>query len=185
MSDDRFRDPAASGGAPRAPGTIDWPASRDLPGLPDVDPRSLPLRHSPTGLAEPAAETLDDPDARGTIVGIFGGARRSGPWEPPARLLVVSLFGGVHLDFCEAEMLEGETVVEVYALFGGAEIRVPPDIDVVTEGLGLFGHFGQRDQRGTDSQPPRLRVKGFALFGGVEIKGPRTRSRWRRRDRHD
>ncbi|MGH0036213.1 MAG: hypothetical protein ACQGVK_14400 [Myxococcota bacterium] len=96
-------------------------------------------------------------------------------------MVALSIFGGVHLDYCEAELLEGDSVLEVYAIFGGIEIRVPPDIDVITEGIGLFGHFGQKDQRGEDPRPPRLRVKGFALFGGVDVKGPPRRRRWGRR----
>jgi hypothetical protein len=145
----------------------DWP-----PG-PDVDPARVPVR-APEASAG-AAEEADDPEARTTVLALFGSAKRAGRWEPPARVQVLSLFGGVHIDFTEAEMLEGETVVEIFAFCGGVEIRVPPDIDVITEGFGLFGHFGQKDQRGDDPQPPRLRVKGLALMSGVEVKGPRRR----------
>lgn len=181
MSDDRLQtDGMPDDGAPRrTPGRSGGTAPRP-PAAPDVARASAPVVPGAAGVP---AESAEDPDARGTLLALFGGAKRAGAWEPPARLVAISIFGGIQLDFCEADLLEGESVVEAYALFGGVEIRVPPDIDVITEGIGVFGHFGQKDQRGDDPRPPLLRVKGFALFGGVDVKGPRKRDRWRRRDR--
>ncbi len=136
---------------------------------------------SPEDLGEAAYDPVDEHD---TIVSVFSGVARKGRWEPPARIRVYSLFGGADLDFCEADMLEGTTRVDVFVLFGGAQIRVPTDIDVDCRGLGIFGHFAQLSQRGDDPQPPRLLIRGTALFGGIDVKGPkRKRLRFGRRKR--
>jgi len=156
----------------------DAPAAT-LPGPPGVARERAPVPGS-QNVSAPAVPSAEDSDAGETVVALFSGARRSGPWEPPAKLRVLSFFGGCEIDYTESEMLEGESEVVVIAVFGGATIRVPPDIDVISQGIGVFGHFSQFGQRGDDPQPPRLRVRGLSIFGGVEVKGPRKRRRSRR-----
>lgn len=130
---------------------------------------SLPAESGRTSLDR----RLDDRDS---VVSIFGGAVRKGAWEPPERLSVVALFGGVKLDFSQADMLEGVSRVDVFAAFGGVEIRVPPDIHVETRGLGIFGGFGHYAQRAPEDDAPLLRIHGLALFGGVEVKPAKPRA---------
>ena len=109
-------------------------------------------------------------DERDSIVSIFSDVNRMGQWEPPERLSVFTMFGGVELDFCDADLLEGTSELDVIAIFGGVEIRVPPGIHVETRGLGIFGSFSHLHQRADEPDAPVLRIKGLALFGGVEVK---------------
>ena len=124
------------------------------------------------------------------ILSVFGSNTRGGYWEPPERLEVLALFGGAKLDFRDANLYSGETIVNCFAMFGGIEIIVPADIEVDANGTGLFGGFehkalkqrrrglfGRRSSRDEehepfddDEEPPILKIRGFALFGGVEIK---------------
>ena len=125
------------------------------------------------------------------ILTVFGSNSRGGYWEPPERLEVVSLFGGVRLDFCDANLYDGVSVVNCLAMFGGIEIIVPPDLEVDANGTGLFGGFEHkvREKRGLldrfrsegrgyqpdadldpDAEPSVLKIRGFALFGGVTIR---------------
>jgi len=52
---------------------------------------------------------------------------------------------------------------------GGIEITVPDHLDVVVDGFGLMGGFAGHS---TGARPggPRVRITGFALMGGVEVK---------------
>jgi len=63
-------------------------------------------------------------------------------------------------------------VVDLSCVFGGAEIRVPPEWDVRNNVVAVFG--GVSDQR-SGTRPaasgPALVIEGLAMFGGVEIKG--------------
>jgi hypothetical protein len=130
-------------------------------------PADLPARRGPVDLDPGEVDSIDE---RGTVVALFSGAARKGSWEPPARLSVYSAFGGVELDFTNADLLEGTTEVEILAIFGGVGIKVPPDIDVESQGLGLFGGFSNHCQRAREDGAPLVRIKGLAIFGGVEIK---------------
>jgi hypothetical protein len=53
---------------------------------------------------------------------------------------------------------------------GGVPIIVPDDIDVVTEGMGIMGGFEHLGHTSGDPDAPLLRITGFAIMGGVEIK---------------
>jgi hypothetical protein len=53
---------------------------------------------------------------------------------------------------------------------GGVEIIVPDDIDVETEGTGIMGGFEHFAHTSDDPDAPLLRITGFAIMGGVEIK---------------
>ena len=117
-----------------------------------------------------AAADLELEAEKGSVVAVLGGSARKGSWEPPARLRVLAVMGGVELDFREADLYEGETVVDVLAIMGGVSIIVPPDIDVEADGLGFMGGFGSLTQRADDAGAPLLRIVGTAVMGGVEIK---------------
>ena len=148
---------------------------RRLEGLAEPRERDLPARR-PSASAEPSEE-------HDSIVAFFGGAVRKGLWEPAERITVNAIFGGAELDFREAEMLEGVTEVQVFALFGGVEIKVPNDIDVECSGSGIFGGFSHHAQRSDEEAAPLLRIRGTAVFGGVEVKAPKPK-RWRPWDRN-
>ena len=121
---------------------------------------SAPVGARPTHL-EP--DDWDPSEEEGRVLAVMGGAVRKGYWEPPARLRVIAVMGGVELDFREASLFEGGCVVEIFALMGGVNILVPPDIDVVSEGTGMMGGFESVSHRADDSDAPLLRIKGQAL----------------------
>ncbi|MEE8560664.1 MAG: DUF1707 domain-containing protein [Gemmatimonadota bacterium] len=144
-----------------------------LAGLP-----ALPVKSGPT--AESAGEPLPAcrvepglavPKSQ-TVVAIMGGAGRSGAWTPPRRLNVFVLMGGADVDFREARFGEPVTEITVVAIMGGLEIIVPPGVRVESNGLAIMGGFDieqmSDDARGADA--PLIKVNGFVLMGGVEIK---------------
>lgn len=104
------------------------------------------------------------------VLALLGGADRRGAWAPADRVRVVAIMGGAKLDLREAELLEGETEITVFALMGGVQILVPDDVHVEADGIGLMGGFGQAHHRADDPDAPRLRVRGIAIMGGVELK---------------
>jgi len=85
-----------------------------------------------------------------------------------------SIFGGTEYDLRQARLSENGAVIDTLALFGGCGFKVPPDWTVKNEVTAIFGAF--TDKRGTSmnqiiSDPSKtLVIKGFAAFGGVEIK---------------
>jgi len=85
-----------------------------------------------------------------------------------------SVFGGTEYDLRQAKLSQHGAVIDCLALFGGAGFKVPPDWTVKNEVTAIFGAF--TDKRGASinhivTDPSKtLVIKGFAAFGGVEIK---------------
>jgi Domain of unknown function (DUF5668) len=80
-----------------------------------------------------------------------------------------AIMGGCEIDLREARIAE-EAVVEVFALWGGVEIKVPQGWRVVSEALPLLGGYEDNTRRPeTGASAPRLVIKGFAIMGGIEV----------------
>ncbi|HMD38110.1 MAG TPA: DUF5668 domain-containing protein [Candidatus Acidoferrum sp.] len=107
-------------------------------------------------------------------IAVFSGCERrySGKHFQGGR--VTSVFGGVELDFSEADM-DDEAVLEISCVFGGVEIRVPETWYVESRSLPLFGALedSTRQTKIDDSvggKRKTLIVTGQIVFGGVEIR---------------
>ena len=114
-----------------------------------------------------------------SVVAIFGGAARKGEWVVPAQLTAFAMFGGVELDLRSARFAGAEAEITAVALFGGIEITVPEGLAVHIDGVGIFGGFDQGGEGPGQPGAPVLRVKGAALFGGVDVKRKPRRLRGR------
>jgi len=80
-----------------------------------------------------------------------------------------AIFGGCKIDLRDAQMRDGEAHLQTFAFFGGVEVRVPEDWEIVNRSVAIFGGVSEnRRLSGTSSK--RLIVEGAALFGGVAIK---------------
>jgi hypothetical protein len=116
-----------------------------------------------------SGSVLAPADEQGTILALMSGARRRGVWEPPENLRVLSLMGGVELDFREAEFLDGVTEVVILAVMGGVSVVAPPGVDVEADGVGFMGEFTHLTHRSPHPDSPVLRIRGFSLRGGVSV----------------
>lgn len=85
-----------------------------------------------------------------------------------------SVFGGTEYDLRQARLSQNGAVIDCLTMFGGCGFKVPPDWTVKNEVTAIFGAF--TDKRGASlnqvvSDPSKtLVIKGFAAFGGVEVK---------------
>lgn len=126
-------------------------------------------------------------------VAVLGGTRRAGRWSPARTNYAIAFCGGVELDFREAVMGPGVTELEIYTMWGGAEVIVPPGLNVESHGIGILGGFDHAADNVPQVDPgaPTLRVSGVALMGGVEItvrhagESSRDARRRRRQERRD
>lgn len=107
------------------------------------------------------------------VVAIFGGNSKTITSDHFEGGNVTALFGGAKLDFGGAKLAEGENVLDVFSMFGGAEIRIPEDWNVQIKGVPIFGGFedGRRNIPAEKKTKGRvLIIKGFVMFGGLELK---------------
>lgn len=78
--------------------------------------------------------------------------------------------GGCELDLTGARTAPEGAVIDVFAMWGGIEIRVPRDWTVVSEVLPLMGAFEDGRDPDPESGPGgRLTIRGLAIMGGVEV----------------
>ena len=158
----------------------DLPGGTQLPAV--VREESQPLARREYTLAS-AAHVKDSE----FVLAIMGGSSRRGHWRPARKNYAVAIMGGTELDFREAALPPGVTEVQVWTMWGGVEIIVPPGVNVESHGIALLGGFDHAGTAGgaPDPSAPTIRVTGVALMAGVEIsvRHPGESSRDARRRR--
>jgi hypothetical protein len=103
-------------------------------------------------------------------VAVFGGCERRVAIQNFQGGRATALFGGIELDFRDADM-ESEAILEVNCIFGGVEIRVPETWHVHSRSLPVFGGYEDKtSQPHSPGKTKTLIVTGMVIFGGVEIK---------------
>jgi predicted membrane protein len=82
------------------------------------------------------------------------------------------MFGGVEVDLRRAGMRGDSAVIDVSAMFGGVEFKIPQNWAVVPSVAAIFGGFSNKSVQPSADAPgvKRLYIKGSAVFGGVEVK---------------
>jgi predicted membrane protein len=102
------------------------------------------------------------------ITAILGGFERNVNAQAFRGGDVTAIVGGCALDMRGAS-IQGEAVLNVFALMGGITIKCPPDWTVVLNGTPVLGGFEERTVRPQDASK-RLVVTGYAILGGVEVR---------------
>jgi len=105
------------------------------------------------------------------VVGLWGGPSRKGSWIPARHVWSFALMGGVELDLRQARLGPGVTEISVFAMWGGVEIIVPPDLQIEFSGMGIMGAFDCADDVGRvyDPDAPIVKINGLAIMGGAEV----------------
>jgi len=115
-------------------------------------------------------------DGTSWIVSIMGGNQRTGRWRVAERCNVVNFMGGAELDLHDVELSDHVTVVNVYTLMGGFEIRVPDGVDVQISKFAFMG--GHEVKLGSEQPPPGaplIRIRLWTMMGGGEVRRGRKR----------
>ncbi|QFZ24853.1 DUF1707 and DUF2154 domain-containing protein [Saccharothrix syringae] len=146
------------------------PLTADL-GIPS--PALLP---TPVQQHLPASRVGGTPGSANSFA-FWSGVERRGDWVVPVTHNAVAIMGGVVIDLTRARFAQQETTINAYALMGGIEVIVPPDVTVRVDGIGFMGAFEDSTHKGEPTVPggPVVRVTGFAMMGGVEVKRPKKK----------
>ena len=114
----------------------------------------------------------------------FLGGLNVGP-STPWKLESGSYFafmGGIEMDLTRAELSGGETIIDLTAVMGGINVKIPSDLVVVYEGTAILGGVTFKDQadggivagnRAGDIDEGAgefLRIQARAFMGGIDIK---------------
>ncbi|MFK0141891.1 DUF1707 SHOCT-like domain-containing protein [Streptomyces murinus] len=142
--------------------------------------RDLPVGSAPAPVSFSKAPVQDDGWASRIVGGegsssggiaILSGFERKGRWTVPRRFKCFAFLGGANLDLRDANFADREVEINIVALLGGAQITVPPGVEVVVRGLGIMGAFEHpRDEGLSEPGAPRVVIGGFAFWGGVGVE---------------
>ena len=88
---------------------------------------------------------------------------------------MTAIFGGSEINMTRAQLAPGKNYLNVFLLFGGSEIVVPANWNIVLEVSPIFGSFADeryvpKELKAEDGADSVLIVRGLVLFGGAEIK---------------
>jgi hypothetical protein len=104
------------------------------------------------------------------LVAIFSGADRAGRWLVEPQTNVVAVFGGVELDLRQAVLSQREVTINMVAIMGGVNVVVPPGVRVKNSIAAIFGGCSVPPDDTVDPDAPVVRLTGFAMFGGINVK---------------
>lgn len=141
------------------------PLVRDLP-VPGGAAPAPPTPADRTGWAERIGGT---PTSKWAVA-IMGGFQRKGTWTVPRVFTAFAVMGGGEIDLREARFEGRDVVIRCFALMGGVQIIVPPDLETHVSGIGLMGGFDHTGSADGDPTGPRVTVTGLALCGGVGVE---------------
>jgi hypothetical protein len=139
---------------------------------------------TPAARSTPAVPGFQAPDRRiggrpvnHNAVAIMSGVERRGNWVVPEKFNVVCVMGGAELDLTEASFAAGEVTIQITAIMGGAEIKVPDNITVHVNGFGFMGAFVDEAHVVGPPGCPVVKITGFAMMGGVAVQRVKPRRR--------
>jgi len=114
----------------------------------------------------------------------LGGIEVGGP--APWKLESGSYFafmGGIDMDLTAAEIPDGETILDLTAIMGGIDVKIPPGLAVVYEGTAILGGIAFKDQEdggiiasrklgdpGAAAGGKYLRIRACTFMGGINIQ---------------
>jgi predicted membrane protein len=116
-------------------------------------------------------QKFDASDSHVSCTSIFGGGETQVSSRNFESGEITAIFGGAEIDFTQADIKGEQAVIEATLIFGGGEIRVPRTWNVVIDGVGIFGGYGDKTAHPPqDTAVKKLIIRGIAVFGGLEIK---------------
>jgi predicted membrane protein len=84
---------------------------------------------------------------------------------------LTAIMGGCEIDLRHASIAGTEAVIDVFAFWGGIEIRIPEDWTVVPRITPLMGGFEDKTRpSATGPAGKRLVLRGIVIMGGVGVK---------------
>lgn len=145
---------------------IFWPALIILIGV------SLILRRNRTGARgiydekKNSLNYIDD-------IAVFGGGEKTYDSKRFNGGKITAVFGGSQIDLRNAELAEGVSELDIFCMFGGTEIIVPPDWTIHIDVVAVLGGFSDKRESALKVVPNPDKVlvlKGFVMFGGGDLK---------------
>ena len=126
------------------------------------------LFKSPQKIANYAGGSSDQNKINESIV--FGSLEKTYTSSDFSGGKIDCVFAGMKVDLRNIKLSAKGADLEINAIFGGGEVLVSKDMCVQAQGTGVFGGWENSFSAASSTNTPVLRIKGAAVFGGVEVK---------------
>jgi predicted membrane protein len=104
------------------------------------------------------------------MIAMLGGVERTVRTTDFRGGALVAVMGGHKIDLRQSDILPGESaVIDVTAVCGGVELRVPEDWKIESRGVTVMGAFEDKTSGTTDGLK-KLVITGLVVCGGVEVR---------------
>jgi predicted membrane protein len=121
------------------------------------------------GLRGPRSVSQPDSHDRLSGLAILSAVVRRNSSQAFAGGDLTAILGGCEIDLRKAS-ISGEAVMDLFAFWGGIEIRVPEDWTIDPRVTPLMGGFEDKTHQVQPADSKRLVLRGFAIMGGIVIK---------------
>ena len=116
-------------------------------------------------------EQVGDGQSSFSAFAVMGGIVRRSSSQNFVGADLTAVMGGCEIDLRQASIAPGtEAAIEVFAFWGGIDIKVPDDWTVVVRAMPLMGAVEDKTRAPQGGPLKRLVVRGVVIMGGVTIK---------------
>lgn len=123
------------------------------------------------GFGGQSRPTSADGQSSFSALAIMGGVARRSSSQAFIGADLTAVMGACEIDLSQASIAPGsEAVIDVFALWGGIEIKVPEDWTVVINAMPLMGGVEDKTRAPQSGPVKRLVLRGVVVMGGVAIK---------------
>lgn len=119
-----------------------------------------------------------DSDGQSSFSGfaVMGGVTRRSNAQAFQGADLTAVMGGCEIDLRQASIAPGsEAVIDVFAFWGGIEIKVPEDWTVYNKVVPIMGGVEDKTRMPQPASNKRLVIRGVVIMGGVAVKNGSVR----------
>lgn len=110
-----------------------------------------------------------DSDQRVNLFAMFAGYNRQNNSQDFSGGSITAIMGGCEIDFRNASIESGNAIIDVFAFWGGIDIKVPADWTVSIQGTPILGGLDDKTKPIDPTSKKRLTIKGSVIMGGVTV----------------
>lgn len=122
------------------------------------------------GYAPQSEKSTTDRNDMIDVTAIFGGVKKNMFSKTFRGGDITAFMGGAEINLTQADF-KGKVMIDCFNMFGGTKLIIPPDWEVQSDVVAIFGGVDDKRLPATTAAPGKiLYLDGTCIFGGLEIK---------------
>ncbi|WP_179229343.1 DUF1707 SHOCT-like domain-containing protein [Parenemella sanctibonifatiensis] len=138
--------------------------------LPAVRPSSAPATTAGSDVAPMRVDHSAAGESNAPMIAVFGGNTRGGAWRVPEQSYSFTFAGGGEIDLTDAVLTADVVYINVFCMWGGLDIIVPPGVDFRNEAVVFMAGVETTKLQPPPSGRPLVVLRGFVFQAGVDVR---------------